>query len=221
MTTAETTTDSHVKVLPANGYITALMTTLRDANTESDRFADTVHRLAAQLMVLVLDMIPTEPMKVLTPTGAYFEGATHKTEVCGVSILRAGGSLEPSLRHAYTGPLSFGKILIQRNEETSQPKHIYSKFPPNLAQKTVVILEPMVATGGSASMAVEKLMAEGVPEDKIIFANLIASRQGLQVLRSRFPTMHVVTAAIDSEMTASNHISPGLGDFGDRFDGTL
>jgi uracil phosphoribosyltransferase len=61
----------------------------------------------------------------------------------------------------------------------------------------------MVATGGSASMAVEKLMAEGVPEDKIIFANLIASKQGLQVLRSRFPTMHVVTAAIDSDMTAS------------------
>lgn len=61
----------------------------------------------------------------------------------------------------------------------------------------------MVATGGSACMAVEKLVSEGVPEEKIIFANLIASRQGLQVLRSRFPAMHVVTAAIDQDMTAS------------------
>ncbi|KAL1887395.1 hypothetical protein Cpir12675_006560 [Ceratocystis pirilliformis] len=119
-----------------------------------------------------------------------------------------------------SGPLSFGKILIQRNEETALPTHLYSKLPQDLASRTILILEPMLATGGSASQAIDILKQNGALEENIIFVNCIASLKGITVVTSRFPKLTIVTASVDLSMTTSKHISPGLGDFGDRFYGT-
>ncbi|KAH7033479.1 uracil phosphoribosyltransferase [Microdochium trichocladiopsis] len=226
--TAATYDTSRVVVLPQGNTLKSAMTVMRDLSTECRQFTETVERVSDMLISAAIDMIPTEDIQVQTPTGAKFAGSKHTTPVCGISILRAGASIENALRRVYQsvkplGPLCFGKILIQRNEETSLPHFLYSKFPSKIESATVLILEPMLATGGSAAMAIEKLKTlGGVPEDKIIFVNILASRYGVAKLMTKFPQLRIVTAAIDEELTVpSNHISPGLGDFGDRFYGTV
>ncbi|CAM1505928.1 Fc.00g115650.m01.CDS01 [Cosmosporella sp. VM-42] len=209
-----------VVVLPQGNHLLSSMTKLRNSETATKEFFDAFEIVSSQLIASALDSLPTEAVDVVTPTGGIFKGTKQVTHVCGVSILRAGASFETVLRNLYTGPLSFGKILIQRNEETSLPYHLYSNFPRGVAEMTVFLLEPMLATGASACMAVDKVRASGVPERNIVFVNLLASREGLSILTTRHPEMHVVTAAIDEELTASKHITPGLGDFGDRFYGT-
>ncbi|KXJ93336.1 uracil phosphoribosyltransferase [Microdochium bolleyi] len=223
-TEAATSYDAgRVCVLPPGNALKSAMTVLRDMSTECRQFTDTVERVSDMLVSAAVDMIPTQDFEVQTPTGARFAGSKHTEPVCGISILRAGASIENALRRVYQGPLCFGKILIQRDEETSKPHFLYSKFPSKIESATVLILEPMLATGGSAVMAIDKLKTlGGVPEDKIIFVNILASRRGVGRLMDRFPKLRIVTAAIDEELTVpSNHISPGLGDFGDRFYGTV
>jgi len=110
-----------------------------------------------------------------------------------------------------------GKILIQRNEETSLPKLFYEKLPPDIKDRWVLLLDPMLATGGSAIMAVETLKNKGVPEDRILFLNLIASQEGIQNFAEKVPKVRVITAFVDQGLDEKNYIVPGLGDFGDRF----
>ncbi|KAJ5647611.1 hypothetical protein N7490_003983 [Penicillium lividum] len=212
--------NSRISLLPQGNHLLSLMTLLRDSNTNVATFADVTERVGDQLISAALDLLPANVTKVVSPTGAEYQGIRETTEVCGVSILRAGASLENAMRRGYTGPLSFGKLLIQRDESTSLPTLYYSKFPAGIASKTVFILEPMLATGGSACAAIDSIKANGVAEENIIFINILASRHGISVLFDRFPSIRLVTAAIDEELTLSNHIKPGLGDFGDRFYGT-
>jgi uracil phosphoribosyltransferase len=110
-----------------------------------------------------------------------------------------------------------GKILIQRNEETAQPKLYYEKLPPDVSDRWVLLLDPMLATGGSAIMAVEVLKARGVPEERILFLNLIASPEGIRNFAEKVPRVRVITAFVDQGMNEAKYIIPGLGDFGDRY----
>ncbi|KAJ6092956.1 hypothetical protein N7486_008245 [Penicillium sp. IBT 16267x] len=212
--------DSRISLLPQGNHLRSLMTILRDSNTNVPTFAEVTERVGDQLISAALDLLPSEATTVVSPTGAEYQGIQETREVCGVSILRAGASLENALRRGYTGPLSFGKLLIQRDESTSLPTLYYSKFPAGIASKTVFILEPMLATGGSACAAIDTIKETGVAEENIIFVNVLAARHGIRVLFDRFPSLRLVTAAIDDDLTPSNHINPGLGDFGDRFYGT-
>jgi len=109
-----------------------------------------------------------------------------------------------------------GKILIQRDEETAQPKLFYSKFPPDIALRYVLLLDPMLATGGSAMKAVEVLMEHGVPEERIIFVNLISAPEGLKNFCAKYPQLRVITGWIDQGLNEKAYIIPGLGDFGER-----
>ncbi|KAL4777048.1 uracil phosphoribosyltransferase-domain-containing protein [Aspergillus nidulans var. acristatus] len=170
--------------------------------------------------ISALDLLPTERLTIRTPTGWTYEGRRQVKPVCGVSILRAGASFETALRRAYGENLSMGKLLIQRNEETSLPVHLYSKLPAGITEQSVLILEPMLATGGSAIKAIDVLKEKGVREEDIVFVNLVASKKGLETIMQQFPRLRLVTAAVDEALTVSNHIAPGLGDFGDRFYGT-
>ncbi len=117
---------------------------------------------------------------------------------------------------------SVGKILIQRDETTEEKRAVlmYSKLPKNIATSQVLLLDPMLATGGSAASAIEVLRSAGVPEDRIIFINLLAAPEGIAFLKERAPAVKIVTAAIDSHLNSHKYIIPGLGDFGDRYFGT-
>ncbi|XXG94982.1 hypothetical protein Hte_001242 [Hypoxylon texense] len=209
-----------VTVLQQGNYLLSQMTAIRASETTTATFCSAFEHIATQLIAAALDLAPAEAVEVSTPTGRTFQGVRQVKPICGVSILRAGASFEHALRKAYSGPLSFGKVLIQRDEKTSLPVYLYSNFPKNIASSTVLILEPMLATGGSVSKAIEIIKEAGVREENMIFVNLLAARKGVETVLARFPGLTLVTAAVDDELTTSNHIAPGLGDFGDRFYGT-
>ncbi|TPX12311.1 uncharacterized protein E0L32_006958 [Thyridium curvatum] len=197
-------TFDNVTILPQGNYLLSCMTRIRSSDTECSDFVDAFEKVATQLLMAALDHVPSEPLSISTPTGSTYHGCYQSRPVCGVSILRAGSSFENALRKAYSGPLSFGKILIQRDEATSLPHHLYSKLPQNVASTTVLILEPMLATGGSAMKALDVLKEAGVSEENMIFVNLVASRKGLTILHKCFPGIKLVTAAVDEDLTPSN-----------------
>jgi uracil phosphoribosyltransferase len=107
---------------------------------------------------------------------------------------------------------------LARNEETLQPEPYYIKTPPILAESEVILLDPMLATGGSAAMAVESLAARGGRGVRLL--SIVAAPEGIALLRSAAPDATVYTAAVDRELNARKFILPGLGDFGDRLFGT-
>lgn len=98
-----------------------------------------------------------------------------------MSILRAGEAMESGLRECCRS-VRIGKILIQRDEETAKPKLFYAKLPEDIAERWVLLLDPMLATGGSVMQAIEVLLQQGVPEERILFLNLVASPEGLQAV---------------------------------------
>jgi len=205
----------NVLTLPQTAQLEALYTIIRNKNTSRGDFIFYTDRIIRLLVEEGLNHLPVVPRTVETPTGATYEGVGFEGRICGVSILRAGEAMEAGLREVCRS-VRIGKILIQRDEETAQPKLFYSKFPPDIASRYVLLLDPMLATGGSAMKAVEVLLAEGVPEDRIIFINLVSAPEGLKSFCGRFPTLRVITGWIDKGLNEKAYIIPGLGDFGER-----
>ncbi|TQN74524.1 Uracil phosphoribosyltransferase [Colletotrichum shisoi] len=206
----------NVIVLPQTPQLIALLTIIRDRNTERGDFIFYSNRIIRLLVEEGLNHLPTVEHDVTTPIGRTYSGLMFQGKICGVSIMRAGEAMEQGLRDCCRS-VRIGKILIQRDEETAQPKLFYDKLPEDIAQRWVLLLDPMFATGGSAIMAVQVLKARGVPEDRILFLNLIASPEGIQNFTAKFPKLRVVTAFVDQGLDEKNYIIPGLGDFGDRF----
>jgi len=160
-----------------------------------------------------LNHLPVVEQSVTTPVGRAYLGVKFEGKICGVSIMRAGEAMEQGLRDCCRS-VRIGKILIQRDEETCMPKLFYDKLPADIADRWVLLLDPMFATGefqalsnphnhadfvsgGSATLAVEVLKERGVPEHRILFLNLIASPSGVAEFAERFPKLRVVTAFVD------------------------
>ncbi|KAH8174253.1 uracil phosphoribosyltransferase domain-containing protein [Sarocladium implicatum] len=206
----------NVKVLPQTPQLIALLSMIRNKDTERADFIFYSNRIIRLLVEEGLNHLPVIEHDVTTPVGRTYKGLMFQGKICGVSIMRAGEAMEQGLRDCCRS-VRIGKILIQRDEETAQPKLFYDKLPEDIADRWVLLLDPMFATGGSAIMAVEVLKSRGVPEDHILFLNLIASPQGVQNFAAKFPKLKVVTSFIDQGLDDKNYIIPGLGDFGDRF----
>ncbi|KAM7194764.1 Uracil phosphoribosyltransferase domain containing protein [Naviculisporaceae sp. PSN 640] len=205
-----------VTVLPQTPQLIALLSKIRDVKTDRGDFIFYSNRIIRLLVEEGLNHLPTVQHTVTTPVGRPYEGLSFEGRICGVSIMRAGEAMEQGLRDCCRS-VRIGKILIQRDEETAQPKLFYDKLPEDIAQRWVLLLDPMFATGGSAIMAVEVLKSRGVPEDHILFLNLIASPEGIRNFATKFPKLRVVTAFVDQGLDEKNYIIPGLGDFGDRY----
>ncbi|KAH8664332.1 uracil phosphoribosyltransferase-domain-containing protein [Xylariales sp. PMI_506] len=206
----------NVVILPQTPQLIALLTMIRDKNTDRADFIFYSNRIIRLLVEEGLNHLPVVEQTVTTPVGRTYAGLQFQGKICGVSIMRAGESMEQGLRDCCRS-VRIGKILIQRDEETSQPRLFYDKLPEDIANRWVLLLDPMFATGGSAIMAVEVLISRGVPEERILFLNLIASPEGIQRFASKFPKLRVVTAFVDQGLDEKNYIIPGLGDFGDRY----
>jgi len=204
-----------VFTLRRTAQLEALYTIIRDKDTSRGDFIFYSDRIIRLLVEEGLNQLPVVPKIVETPTGASCEGVGFEGKICGVSILRAGEAMEQGLREVCRS-VRIGKILIQRDEETTRPKLFYSKLPQDISQRYVLLLDPMLATGGSAMKAVEVIMEHGVPEDRIIFINLISAPEGLKRFAARYPSLRVVTGWIDDGLNERAYIVPGLGDFGER-----
>jgi len=206
----------NVHILPQSPQLIALLTMIRDKNTNRADFIFYSNRIIRLLVEEGLNHLPVVEHTITTPVGRHYSGVKFEGKICGVSIMRAGEAMEQGLRDCCRS-VRIGKILIQRDEETSQPKLFYDKLPTDIADRWVLLLDPMLATGGSALMAIDVLKSRGVPEDHILFLNLIASPEGARNFAEKYPKVRVVTAFVDQGLDAKNYIVPGLGDFGDRF----
>jgi uracil phosphoribosyltransferase len=210
---------SNVHILKHNTQLKALYTLIRDKNTQRDDFVFFSERIIRLLVEHALSLLPVKPKVVMTPAGRPYEGVVFKGDVCAVSIVRAGEAMEKVVRDVCPN-IRLGKILIQRDEETAEPKLYYSKLPKDVYKRYVLLIDPMMATGGSVCKAIETLKNHKVKEENIIFINMITCPEGLKKVKQKHPKVKVVTGAVDKGLNPNAFIIPGLGDFGDRYFGT-
>ena len=206
----------NVFLLPQTSQLLGLYTIIRDKNTTRSDFVFYSDRIIRLLVEEGLNNLPIEPKTVITPTNEKFEGAQFLGKICGVSIVRAGESMEQGLRDCCRS-VRIGKILIQRDEETALPKLYYEKLPTDIASRYVFLLDPMLATGGSSILATDLLLKRGVKQDRIFFLNLICNKEGLERYHEKFPDVKIITGCIDKGLDERKYLVPGLGDFGDRY----
>ncbi|KAI8599719.1 uracil phosphoribosyltransferase-domain-containing protein [Dissophora ornata] len=208
-----------VKLLPSTPQLKGMMTIIRDKDTSREEFIFYADRIIRLLIEEGLNHLPVVEKTVLTPTGKDYQGVEFQGRICGVSIMRAGESMEKGLRDVCRS-VRIGKILIQRDEETALPKLYYAKFPPDIATRYCLLLDPALATGGSAIKAIEVLLDNGVSEEKIVFVNLLCCPEGISAVLKTYPKIKIVTAAVDDGLNERKFLVPGLGDFGCRYYGT-
>jgi uracil phosphoribosyltransferase len=222
MTSIETSRpsiDENVHLLPQTNQLRALHSRIRDRTASRDDFVFHSGRIIRLLIEAGLDLLPYEAHPVETPVGRTYDGLRVASAVCGVSIVRAGDSMEAGLR-AVCRSIRIGKILIQRDKVTKLPRLYYAALPPDIAQRHVLLLDPMLATGGTARAAIEVLLDAGVREERIIFINLLTVPEGIRAVLEPYPSVRIVTSAIDEALNENAYMMPGIGDFGDRFYGT-
>lgn len=199
-----------------------LYTKIRDKTISNEAFAFYASRIMTVLAEEALGMLPSTPATIETPTQAMFEGVTptcDEKDICLVSIVRAGDSLMEAARKLVPHA-AIGKILIQRDESTKEKTPIlyYSKLPPDIASRSIILCDPMLGTGGSALCALNILVNERqISPKNIIFICVVASPEGLEAIQARYPEVQIVAGAIDEGLNKEKYIMPGLGDFGDRF----
>ena len=193
---------------------------MRDVNTTCEDFAIVAKRAMRILAEDALAEFPAESVEVTTPCGTVQGYKELKpTEIVAVSIIRSGDALLEAVRDLSPG-IKVGKILIQRDESHPDkiPKLYYSKMPPGVNNHHILLCDPMLATGGSAIMAIETMVSKyQVDPSKIIFANMICAPEGLAAMAKAYPQVKIVTACIDDKLNEEKFIVPGLGDYGDRF----
>jgi uracil phosphoribosyltransferase len=212
--------DPMVHVLRATPQTRTIMTHIRNRETSRGDFVFYTDRMTRLLIEEALTFLPYHAKEVTTPTGAVYEGLEFESHICGVSIIRAGESMEKPLREVCLG-VRIGKILIQRNESDATAQLYYHKLPRDIASRKVLLLDPMLATGGSCGKAINVLKQAGVPEENIVFVNLIAAPEGIKAIRDGFPKVQIVVAEVDDGLNEKAYIVPGLGDHGCLYFGTV
>jgi len=193
------------------------VTILRDINTDSETFRAALQRVSNILAVELSKEFRLTETEVETPLEKT-KGAKLTHDVILVPVLRAGlGMVNGFLQ--IIPEAKVGHIGLQRDEETLKPIEYYYKVPKHLETAEVVMLDPMLATGGSATEALKYLKKRGAT--KLVFACLVASPEGIEKIKSEHPDVKIFAAALDRELNSKGYILPGLGDAGDRTFGTL
>lgn len=203
----------------ATKYENVLMSQIRDKNCTRADYRKATYKIGSILAERIFEILPTEPVVIETPVASHI-GEKLAGQVELVSVMRSGDALiDPFTNHFPDAAIS--KFLIQRDEETKEPRFIYMKPSPTLASgNTVIITEPMIGTGGTLKMTIGLLIKHGVKEENIIVASICGSAKGIDRIKQAFPQVRFICTAVDTVLTEAGWISPGLGDFGDRYFGT-
>jgi uracil phosphoribosyltransferase len=136
-----------------------------------------------------------------------------------IPILRAGLAMLPAFLTLYPDA-AVGFFGMRRDEETKKPHLYYQNLPVLSPKHTVILIDPMIATGGSGSLALEKILETGVEEKNIIYVGIIGAPEGIKSVREKTPKINLVVAQVDEKLNSNAFIMPGIGDFGDRYFGT-
>jgi uracil phosphoribosyltransferase len=193
------------------------LVTLRDKHTTSEVFRQAATRISVLLVAEALRDVPTACVTVETPIGPA-DGRRIGRDVVVVPVLRAGlGMLGAVLELVPTARV--GHIGLQRNELTAVASQYYSKLPAPLDQSYVLMIDPMLATGGSAIAALDVLEHAGARKIRLVC--IVAALEGIALVERHHPNVEIYTPVVDRELNAQKYIVPGLGDFGDRLYGTV
>ena len=190
---------------------------LRDRNTGTKEFRDLVSEIAMLLCYEATRDLPTEEVEVETPVALARTKVLAGRKLALVPILRAGLGMVDGMLNLIPAA-KVGHIGMYRNEETLVPVEYYCKLPNDINEREVFVLDPMLATGGSACGAIGQIKKRGAKHIK--FIGLVAAPQGLKALHEAHPDVDIYVGALDEKLNDNGYIVPGLGDAGDRIFGT-
>ncbi|MDO9628393.1 MAG: uracil phosphoribosyltransferase [Acholeplasmataceae bacterium] len=192
------------------------MARIRDKRTGTKEFRESVSEVGGLITYEITRDFTTKPVTIETPM---CEMIAHELEkqIVIVPILRAGLGMVEGI-HNIIPTAKIGHIGLYRDEETLQPQVYYSKFPKDIEQSVVLVVDPMLATAGSACKAIEILKARGAKD--IRYVGLVGCPEGVARLQKEHPDVSIYLAALDSHLNENGYIVPGLGDCGDRLFGT-
>jgi uracil phosphoribosyltransferase len=196
--------------------ITHKLTVMRSINTGTKDFRENLDEVAGLMAYEISRDLPLSKVRIETPMQITESYELAKSVVL-IPILRAGlGMVDGILNLIPTAKV--GHVGLYRNEETLEPQQYYAKFPPNLEDAVVMVLDPMLATGGSASAAITILKEKGAKTIKLVC--LVGVPEGVARIEKDHPDVDIVLAALDEKLNEIGYIVPGLGDAGDRIFGT-
>ncbi|NWV62050.1 UCKL1 protein, partial [Malurus elegans] len=225
-----------LSVLESTPQVRGMHTIIRNKDTTRDEFIFYSKRLMRLLIEHALSFLPLKSVTVETPQGTTYEGKRfHRQRITGVSILRAGETMEQALT-AVCKDIRLGKILIQTNLDTGEPEvspaapgtqprsagtsptalvpsqlH-YLRLPKEISEDYVILMDSTVSTGAAAMMAVRVLLDHDVQEDRIFLLSLLMAEMGVHSVAYAFPRVRIITTAVDKRVNEEFHIIPGIGE---------
>mmetsp|Transcript_27370 Transcript_27370/g.48754 ORF Transcript_27370/g.48754 Transcript_27370/m.48754 type:complete len:475 (-) Transcript_27370:516-1940(-) len=231
----------NLEVIPSNYQIRGMHTIIRDQNTHKHDFVFYADRLIRLVVEAGLGLLPFAEKTVYTPTGSAYVGVDFSRKLCGVSIIRSGEAMENALRACCKG-IKIGKILVHRHVPAELrtgmarmalgPESpdllgtsldlpcnelVYEKLPMDVADRYVMLMDPILGTGNTAQRAIQVLLSKGVDESRIFFLNLVSAPEGIQRICENFPGVTLITSEIDEKVNNRFQVVPGVGEFGDRY----
>lgn len=195
------------------------LTMIRDKNVGTKVFRETVKELSTLMAYEVSRSMPLKDVEVETPIAKTTKKELAGKKVAIVPILRAGLGMVDGMTELIPAA-KIGFIGMYRDEETLKPHEYFVKLPGDIAERQLFVVDPMLATGGSAIMAIDALKKRGCSGENIKFACLVAAPEGVKALQEAHPDVDIFTAALDDHLNENGYIVPGLGDAGDRLFGT-
>ena len=192
------------------------LTQMRQKDTGTKDFRQNLDEIAGLMAYEITRDVPTQKVSIVTPV-APCETEELAKEIVLVPILRAGLGMVKGIRNLVP-TAKVGHVGLYRDEETLEPHEYYAKFPSNLPEAVVFVLDPMLATGGSASAAITIVKQRGAKLVKLIC--LVGAPEGVQRIVEDHPDVDIYLAALDEKLDEHGYIVPGLGDAGDRIFGT-
>ena len=197
--------------------ITHKLAILRDVNTGTKEFRELVTEISTLLCYEATRDARLEEVEIDTPLEKMKTGKLNEDNYAIVPILRAGMGMVEGIINVIPNA-KVGHIGLYRNEETLEPVEYYYKMPDGIADREEMVIDPMLATGGSAIDAIDLLKQKGV--QKIKFLSIISAPEGIEAVSEKHPDVEIYTASIDRCLNENKYICPGLGDAGDRIYGT-
>ena len=199
-----------------NPLIQHKLSIIRNKKTGTKEFREIIGEVATFLCYEAMADARLEEVEIETPIGKTKAKKLDENQYAFVPILRAGTGMLDGLLKAMPNA-KIGHVGLYRDEETLKPVRYYYKMPKDIANREVIVLDPMLATGGSATDTITMLKEDGV--EKIKFLCILSAPEGIQKLQEIHPDVQIYTAAMDEKLNEVGYIVPGLGDAGDRIFG--
>ncbi len=195
------------------------LTMIRDKHVGTKVFRETVREIATLMAYEVSRSMPLKDVEVETPIAKTTQKELAGKKVAIVPILRAGLGMVDGMTELIPAA-KIGFIGMYRDEKALKPHEYFVKLPNDITERQLFIVDPMLATGGSAIDAIGALKKRGCQEKNMKFACLVAAPEGVKAVRSTYPDVDIYTCALDDHLNENGYIVPGLGDAGDRLFGT-